>query len=568
MFNKYSLSFLMSMLMFFFSFIFFYLSIYVIINDSMFLFEWLIMTLNSSSICMSIIFDWMSLIFMSFVLLISSLVIYYSSKYMMGDFNKNRFFYLVMMFVLSMMFLIVSPNLISILLGWDGLGLISYCLVIYYHNYGSYNAGMLTSLMNRVGDLALLMSIAWMMNFGGWHYIFYLGKMYDFHFLVYMIILASFTKSAQLPFSSWLPAAMAAPTPVSALVHSSTLVTAGVYLLIRFNYLIYNFYLIDFFIIISLLTMFLSGISANFEYDLKKIIALSTLSQLGFMMCTLMLGFPTMAFFHLLTHALFKALLFLCAGVLIHCMWGNQDIRYMGGLIIQLPIVTSCMNISMLALCGFPFLSGFYSKDLIMEYFMMGTLNFFYFVIFLLSIGLTMMYSFRMLYYSLIKNVNLFSYLSVYDEFNNMSISVFFMMLFSVFGGSFLSWLIFKTPNFVLLPIDLSIITLVFILLGLMMGYLFSINNMLNFFSLMNFFLGGMWFLPMFSIYFVNKSLYLSLVLYKLVDKGWGEYFGPSGLSLIIINMTKFFQVFYMNNFKFYIISLFIWLFYMFVNLY
>nr|ATV81526.1 NADH dehydrogenase subunit 5 [Cosmoscarta sp. TS-2017] len=560
---KFNLGIMMSMLMFFFSIVFFYLGIYVIINDKNFFFEWLILSLNSSSIYMSIIFDWMSLIFMSFVLFISSLVIYYSVEYMSIDFNINRFFYLVMMFVMSMMFLIISPNLISILLGWDGLGLISYCLVIYYQNNNSYNAGMLTCLVNRIGDLALLMSIAWMMNFGSWHYVFYLNKMYNFDFIIFMIFLASFTKSAQLPFSSWLPAAMAAPTPVSALVHSSTLVTAGVYLLIRFNYLIYNFYFIDFFIIFSMMTMFFSSISANFEYDLKKIIALSTLSQLGFMMCSLMLGFPTMAFFHLLAHALFKALLFLCAGVLIHCMWGNQDIRYMGGLMIQLPIITSCMNISILALCGFPFLAGFYSKDLIVEYVMMSSMNFFVFIMFLVSVGLTMMYSFRLVYYSLISNVNLFSYLLIYDNSKNMMFSILIMMMFSVFGGSFLNWLIFSTPNFVFLPIDLKLITLIFIFIGFMIGYLSSLMNMINFFSLMNFFFGSMWFLPMFSLYFVNNSFYYNIMYYKLIDKGWGEYFGPSGLSILIVNMSKFLQVVQMNNFKFYIISLFVWLIFM-----
>nr|AZL35875.1 NADH dehydrogenase subunit 5 [Cosmoscarta exultans] len=565
---KFGLGVMMSLLMFFFSVMFFYLGIYVIINDNIFFFEWLIVSLNSSSIYMSIIFDWMSLIFMSFVLFISSLVVYYSIDYMSVDYNINRFLYLVMMFVMSMMFLIISPNLISILLGWDGLGLISYCLVIYYQNISSYNAGMLTCLVNRVGDLALLMSIAWMMNFGGWHYIFYLNKMNDFSFIIWMIFLASFTKSAQLPFSSWLPAAMAAPTPVSALVHSSTLVTAGVYLLIRFNYLIYNFYFVDLFIIFSMMTMFFSSISANFEFDLKKIIALSTLSQLGFMMCTLMLGFPTMAFFHLLTHALFKALLFLCAGVLIHCMWGNQDIRFMGGLIIQLPIITSCMNISTLALCGFPFLAGFYSKDLIIEYAMMSSLNIFIFIMFLISVGLTMMYSFRLIYYSLIKDINLFSYLLIYDNSKNMMFSVLIMMFFSIFGGSFLNWLLFKTPNFVCLPVDLKIIILIFILGGFMLGYLFSLINMISGFPLMNFFWGGMWFLPMFTVYFVNNSFYYSIIYYKLIDKGWGEYFGPMGLSSIIVNISKFFQVVQMNNFKFYVISLFIWLIFMITYMY
>jgi len=188
-------------------------------------------------------------------------------------------------------------------------------------------------------------------------------------FVLIMVILASITKSAQIPFSAWLPAAMAAPTPVSALVHSSTLVTAGVYLIIRFNYLVglnlFIFYL-------GRLTIFMSGLGANFEIDLKKIIALSTLRQLGVIMIVLSLGYSELAFFHLLTHALFKSLLFLCAGVFIHGARDCQDIRFLGGVMSGMPISSLFFVCCSLSLCGFPFLSGFYSKDLILELFISG----------------------------------------------------------------------------------------------------------------------------------------------------------------------------------------------------
>jgi NADH-ubiquinone oxidoreductase chain 5 len=180
--------------------------------------EWDIVSLNSSSVVMTFLFDWLSLLFMGFVFLISS-VILYSEDYMHGDLN-------------------ISPNMVRILLGWDGLGLVSYYLVIYYQNVKSYNAGMLTALSNRIGDVALLIVIAWIINFGGWNYVFYLeflSDRFEMGLISLLVVLAAMTKSAQIPFSSWLPAAMAAPTPVSALVHSSTLVTAGVYLLISFT---------------------------------------------------------------------------------------------------------------------------------------------------------------------------------------------------------------------------------------------------------------------------------------------------------------------------------------------
>jgi NADH-ubiquinone oxidoreductase chain 5 len=177
--------------------------------------------------------------------------------------------------------------------------LVSYCLVIYYQNVSSYNAGILTVLSNRVGDVALLMAIAWIVNFGSWNYVFYLDfliKSFEMNLITLLVVLAAMTKRAQIPFSSRLPAAIAAPTPVSALVHSSTLVTAGVYLLIRFRPA-FNGWLCVFLLLVSGLTIFMAGLGANFEYDLKRIIALSTLSQLGLMIGAVSVGLVSMAFF-------------------------------------------------------------------------------------------------------------------------------------------------------------------------------------------------------------------------------------------------------------------------------
>jgi NADH-ubiquinone oxidoreductase chain 5 len=167
--------------------------------------EWDIITLNSARVVMTFLFDWMSLSFTGFVFFISSLVILYREDYMHGDLNINRFIVLVLMFVLSIMFFIVSPNIIRILLGWDGLGLVSYCLVIYYQNVKSYNAGILTVLSNRVGDVALLITIAWMLNFGSWNYLYYLDYMkgsFEIRIITLLVVLAAMTRSAQIPFSS------------------------------------------------------------------------------------------------------------------------------------------------------------------------------------------------------------------------------------------------------------------------------------------------------------------------------------------------------------------------------
>lgn len=219
--------------------------------------------------------------------------------------------------------------------------------------------------------------------------------------LIGLVILAALTKRAQMPFSAWLPAAIAAPTPVSALVHSSTLVTAGVYLLIRFNFILG---LRNFLFLIGTLTIFISGFGANFETDLKKIIALSTLRQLGLMIITLGLGYSEYAFFHLMTHAMFKSLLFLCAGVFIHSIGDLQDIRIMGGLAVSSPVTSFYFICSSMALCGFPFLSGFYSRDMILELFFITGINFFMLIVIFLSTMFTLTYSVRLLYFIFFSN--------------------------------------------------------------------------------------------------------------------------------------------------------------------
>nr|QWM97253.1 NADH dehydrogenase subunit 5 [Aulaconotus atronotatus] len=552
----------------FMSMMFFYSSLNFLIKDYSLILDYNLINLNSTSMVMSILLDWMSLMFMSFVMLISSMVIFYSEEYMLGDKNLNRFILLVVMFVLSMMMLIISPNLISILLGWDGLGLVSYCLVIYYQNFKSFNAGMLTALSNRIGDVALLMSIAWMLNFGSWNYIYYLDYMKmdnSMKLISYLVVLAAMTKSAQIPFSSWLPAAMAAPTPVSSLVHSSTLVTAGVYLLIRFNF-VFNENLKYTLLLIASLTMFMSGLGANFEFDLKKIIALSTLSQLGLMMSILALGSYDLAFFHLLTHALFKALLFMCAGSIIHSMSNCQDIRYMGNLINQMPVSCTYLNICNFSLCGLPFLSGFYSKDLIVEFLSMGHLNYFIYIIFYISIGLTVCYSFRLTYYSLTGSFNFISLNSLGEMNSYMLKGMTGLIFFVVVSGSMLSWLIFPTPYFICLPLVMKLMTLIFIILGMYLGYeiaKFKISYNLQSleYLTMSAFLGSMWNMPIISTLGINYyPLFKGEVYTKVFDQGWFEYYGSKNLSLSLKGLTQWIQILSKNHLKVYFMLTIFWL--------
>nr|YP_009229033.1 NADH dehydrogenase subunit 5 [Opisthoplatia orientalis]ALS20324.1 NADH dehydrogenase subunit 5 [Opisthoplatia orientalis] len=562
-----SICFISFFFLFFFSLFLFIMGFYFIMNDLVYFIEWEVVSLNSSSIVMTFLFDWMSLMFMSFVFFISSLVILYSDDYMHGDYNMNRFIYLVLLFVMSMMFLIISPNMISILLGWDGLGLVSYCLVIYYQNVKSYNAGMLTALSNRVGDVALLMVIAWMLNFGSWNYIYYLDCMknsFEMEVIAFMVVLAAMTKSAQIPFSSWLPAAMAAPTPVSALVHSSTLVTAGVYLLIRFSSS-FSSTLNLMLLLISGLTMFMAGLGANFEYDLKKIIALSTLSQLGLMMSILSMGYAELAFFHLLTHALFKALLFMCAGVVIHSMKDSQDIRFMGNLSFQMPLTSSCLMISNFALCGMPFLAGFYSKDLILEMASLSYLNMFGFFLFYFSTGLTVCYSFRLFYFTLCGDFNLTTFYYMGEENKNMIFGMMGLLIMVIIGGTILSWIIFPTPSFVCLPLYLKMLVIIVSIIGGWIGYELSKSSLgesllsLNMMNLVMF-LGSMWYMPYLSTYGTSYNpLILGYNSLKSFDLGWNEYFGGQGLYLLFMNMSKVNQWWQFNNLKLFLMFFVMW---------
>ena len=545
------------------------LSFYFILNELVFFLEWELVSLNSIRIVMTFLFDWIRLIFISFVLLISSLVIYYRKEYISSDLNINRFIILVLLFVISIIILIISPNLIRILLGWDGLGLVSYCLVIYFNNIKSYNAGILTALLNRIGDVALLLAIAWILNYGRWNYYYYLEFIVndkEIMLIGILVVLAAITKSAQIPFSSWLPAAIAAPTPVSALVHSSTLVTAGIYLLIRFNVLLNNSFISQLLLLLAGLTIFMSGLGANFEFDLKKIIALSTLRQLGLIIIILSIGYYKLAFFHLLTHALFKALLFICAGAIIHNINNSQDLRLIGGLRMYIPLTCSCFNVANLALCGMPFLAGFYSKDLILEIVSISIINLFIYFLFFVSTGLTVCYSLRLVYYSITGDLNCRALNVLNDESWIILKGILGLIIISIVGGRILSWLIFLTPYRICLPYHLKFLTLFVCIVGGLIGYLIS-NISLFFFNkslnnyFMSIFFGSIWFIPYISTYgIVNYSLKLGIIVLKNFDQGWSEFLGRQNLYKQLVNYSQLNYLIQNNNLKVYLLIFILWI--------
>lgn len=483
----------------------------------------------------------------------------FSSRYISSDPFIKRFTWLVILFVISINLLIFIPRLPTLLLGWDGLGIVSFVLVIYYQNIKSLGAGIITVLANRIGDVIILISIGLLVLQGHW----LITLIMDFHLTSLTgltITIAAITKSAQIPFSSWLPAAIAAPTPVSALVHSSTLVTAGVFLIIRFfPFLSELFFFKPILLFISVLTLLIAGIGANSENDLKKVIALSTLSQLGVIIIRLAIGMPYLALFHLYTHALFKALLFLCAGSIIHNRSNWQDLRYMGLLSNQAPLTITCLNIANLSLCGAPFLRGFYSKDLILELSLINPTSFIIVVLIFIATGITAAYSFRLSFCSLwafIKNTPYHSKQEI-DPYINLSTSI--LASCAIFTGAFLQTVFIDfAPITFILPFTYKIITPFVIIMGIIVSYIIwdisfsnKIINKLTFFS------STIWFLtPISSQPLTKISIILGTNLIKSIDLGWLEILGGQGTKYIVEKRSKINQIIQVKTFNFFLASI------------
>nr|QAU54074.1 NADH dehydrogenase subunit 5 [Cellana radiata] len=526
------------------------ISMYLAYLNKSFMLDWQLMSISTTVLSFQLILDPVGTSFSTIVLLISSSVVWFSIYYMETDPMKNRFIMMIMLFVTSMNLLVFIPNLITLLLGWDGLGVVSFALVIYYQNHKSLAAGMITALSNRVGDMMILVAISLTSTQGHWN-IMSMWQSYVTFPVALCLIIAAMTKSAQIPFSAWLPAAMAAPTPVSALVHSSTLVTAGVFILIRFFYFLNKTsMLIPSLLFIATMTTLMAGISANMETDLKKIIALSTLSQLGVMMSSLALSLPYLALFHLYTHAMFKALLFLCAGKIIHCNTDSQDIRKMGKIWSQLPITSTHLNIANLSLCGTPFMSGFYSKDLILESFLFSTTNSFMIFLMFFATGLTSAYSFRLSAMTLWDHMKGKPAHQNTMEEKNTLIPMTTLSFFAVLGGFIMqkTMLTFNTPIFI--SLNQKLLTPTVVIAGIYLGtQLFNQKMPINTNQSTKFFLTLMWFLPDISTQGTLTTFMKNFKKpTKIMDQGWLESLTTKTLNSSLKNLM-------LLNYKLYSIS-------------
>ena len=542
----------------------------------------------------SFLFDSVTSIMLIVVTSISSLVHIYSIKYMETDPHRPRFMAYLEIFTFFMLVLVTADNLVQMFLGWEGVGLASYLLINFWYTRLAANQSALKALIvNRVGDFGLslgIFTIFLIFKTVDYATIFSLAPLFENYYLNFFgikihgitligifLFIGAVGKSAQLGLHTWLPDAMEGPTPVSALIHAATMVTAGVFLLIRCSPLIEFSPIVLFTLIIfGSLTAFFAGMTGVFQHDLKKVIAYSTCSQLGYMVFSCGMSCYDVSLFHLTNHAFFKALLFLSAGSVIHAVANEQDMRRMGALCKFLPLTYSLMLIGSLALAGFPFLTGFYSKDFILELtqtFSYTNLNLTYisFACWLgnLSVFFTAFYSFRLIYLTFLNNTNIsrISYESVHESNWLMSLPLIILSLGSLFvgylsrdlfiglGTDFWSHSILILPNhanFVeaeWLPVYIKWLPFILSILGIIcasvVNLTFNLPHLLNkFFKLISFFsflINKKWYWDV----LYNRLIVFPLlnfgynISFKLLDRGFIELAGPYGFIELIPLWSK-----------------------------